>query len=399
MESEKSMKETIGILGGSFNPIHYGHIQMAQAAMKCLSLDRFFFLPAGDPPHKSTELAPKEHRLHMLTLALQNQYEICSLEMEREGKSYTVDTLEALHEQYADAEFFLIIGADTLQELPTWRHAQRVYSLCTFAVVARDQYGLSVPEGVRAVFIEQKVAQISATEIRERVSKGLSLFGWTPKPVREYIGEHRLYAPPAAKSERQIMSSLQKILPQARYGHTLGTQERIVTLARRWQYDEKKASLTALLHDCAKGMPLSQMQAFCERQGACIDPLRTQNIMLLHAMAGAELARSAFGITDPEIEDAIAYHNTGKANMSLLLKLLMLADYTEPTRKNFAGLEEVRELCMQDVDRALIVMLRQRLLYIKKEKALEHPDSRLALTYIIKNQTKNRAHEVKETTT
>lgn len=374
------MHDMIGLLGGSFNPIHYGHLAMAEAAQQELGLDRVIILPAGDPPHKSKELAGKRHRLRMAELAVAGRFEVSAMEVERTGKTYTVDTLEVLRALYPRATLYMIIGADTLGEIATWKNAPRVFELCRFAVFGRDKLPLPDVPGASVVRMQTNIPDVSATQIRERVHRGLSLEGYTPQAVEDYIGAWRLYNPPAQMPDKAIRKRLKETLPQGRYRHVLGVEETMRTLAKRWGYDEDKAALTGLLHDAAKGMTLEQMEKFVDANGMYVDPLRRTTAALLHAPAGAAMARAIYGVTDPEILHAIRYHNTGTTYMGILDRLLFVADMSEPGRKDFDWMEPLRALAVEDLDEAVREAMRIQLRHIENGgKKLLHPDTAAAL--------------------
>lgn len=150
----------IGILGGTFDPVHNAHIAVAQLAMRQLNLENVLFLPAGDPPHKHAR-ASRWARMEMVRLAVaQTGFSSCDIEVTREGTTYTVDTLRALHARYPQAEFFYIIGTDTLYQLPSWRCFAQVKELTQFAVVRRvgedvaHAHAFAKSIGIRAAFIE-----------------------------------------------------------------------------------------------------------------------------------------------------------------------------------------------------------------------------------------------------
>ncbi len=269
------MRERIGLLGGSFNPIHLGHLAMARAAREALGLDRVLLMPDGSPPHKSRGLADRHDRLAMVRLAAQDEFEVSDMETERPGKTYTVDTLEALRAQWPEAELWMIIGGDTLGEIGGWKRAERVFSLCRFAAFRRE--GLPFPqppEGAEVTPLSAAIPPISATAIRARIHKGLGLEGWTPSAVEDYIGARRLYDPPEQLSGKAMRKRLAATLPKKRMVHVEGVEAVIRALARRWGADEKKAALAALLHDCAKGMDLPAMLAWADRWEVPLDSLR-----------------------------------------------------------------------------------------------------------------------------
>jgi nicotinate-nucleotide adenylyltransferase len=194
----------IGLYGGTFDPTHLGHLIVAEQARLELALQRVFFVLTPNPPHKSTvAISPVDHRLTMLKLALNDhpQFEVSTVEMARPGASYTVDTLRHFRAQpeFAHAEMFLIIGADSLLELPNWREPQAIIQLAKLAVYSRPGLDLqqAVPQFMRgAFFLNGPQVEISATDIRQRCSRGLSIRYLVPETVRNYILENHLYQEP-----------------------------------------------------------------------------------------------------------------------------------------------------------------------------------------------------------
>ncbi len=186
----------IGLLGGTFNPVHLGHLQMAQSAQRLLRLRQVLWVPAHLPPHKSVEgNATAEDRARMVELALAGQagMSVCRIELERPPPSYTVDTVEALRRRYPKGtEWSLLLGFDTAVQLSTWRRIGLLRALVRFAAVPRP--------GIRASDLPTYViplpvfsADISSTEVRRRVRQGLSLESLVPGPVGRYIEEKGLY--------------------------------------------------------------------------------------------------------------------------------------------------------------------------------------------------------------
>jgi nicotinate-nucleotide adenylyltransferase len=187
----------LGILGGTFNPVHLGHLLIAQDALEQLGLDRVLFIPAATPPHKTPDrLAAGKHRWAMVQLAIRGnrQFAADNLELRRGGRSYSVDTLTILRRRQPDAEFYFIIGADSLPELHRWRAIHRLARLCQFAVAARPGCGIRPPRApVRWVTVAGHPCAISSTEIRERVASGRSIRYLVPEMVRRYILVNGLY--------------------------------------------------------------------------------------------------------------------------------------------------------------------------------------------------------------
>jgi nicotinate-nucleotide adenylyltransferase len=196
----------IGVLGGTFDPVHNGHLIVAEEAKTRLNLAEIIFVPAGQPWLKVAKpISPAEHRLQMLRLAIADKpyFKLSTIEIERTGPSYTIDTITELRDKFgSDDELFFILGWDSLAELPQWREPSRLIKMCYLVAVPRPGYprpklktleviirGLSQ----RVMLMKKPEIDISASAIRERVARGLSIRHLVPEPVNRYIKEHRLY--------------------------------------------------------------------------------------------------------------------------------------------------------------------------------------------------------------
>jgi nicotinate-nucleotide adenylyltransferase len=195
----------IGILGGTFNPPHLGHLICAQEAYLQLELDRVTLIPARIPPHKPVDDEPgAEHRLELCRVAVRDddRFDVSDVEVAREGPSYTVDTLELLHSREPESELFLIVGGDIAAGLPKWREPERVLSLATLAVAGRrgtsradvDEALRGLRGGERAQFFQMPTIGVSSTVLRRRVRARQSIRYYVPDPVVSYIDHNRLYA-------------------------------------------------------------------------------------------------------------------------------------------------------------------------------------------------------------
>ena len=196
----------LGILGGTFDPPHVGHLILAEEARRALELEQVLFVPAGAPWRKAgRELSPREDRLAMVQLAVGDSphFAVSILEIEREGPSYTAETLAALHQQLPDdSEIFFIVGQDSLADLPNWRQPQRIISLARLAVAVRTDWEAAKADALekevpgisqRLVWLDMPRIDISSTAVRDRVRQGLSIRSWVPPAVEEYIRQHGLY--------------------------------------------------------------------------------------------------------------------------------------------------------------------------------------------------------------
>jgi nicotinate-nucleotide adenylyltransferase len=186
----------IGILGGTFDPPHNGHIAIAWAALDEFRLAKIIFIPAKIPPHKlKKNIAPQQDRINMLSLAVagHDKFEISDIELHREGPSYTVDTLTRLHQLYPNDELVLLIGADNVVEMETWREPDKIAALSTIAAVNRPGFTPKGRFADKVVLFEMPPSEISSTDIRKKIRAGLPITGMVPEAVEEYILSHRLY--------------------------------------------------------------------------------------------------------------------------------------------------------------------------------------------------------------
>lgn len=200
----------IGIFGGTFNPVHFGHLAACETVRCAHALDTVLLVPSGSPPHKQAdrELAPSRHRLEMVRIAVEGKdfLESSTVEIDRSGPSYMVDTLEILLENYPGAELFLIVGGDTVGELATWYCWQRLFALSRVAAVNRPGFeadfdadsfpGISeeVLQQCGADRVEMEEVDISSTRIREAAASGGDFSRWVPAAVGEYITSNGLFS-------------------------------------------------------------------------------------------------------------------------------------------------------------------------------------------------------------
>ena len=193
----------LGVLGGTFDPVHVGHLVLGEAAREELALERVLFVPAGQPWRKTgQEITAGEQRLEMLRLAVDDNpaFEVVELELQRLGPSYTADTLAELRGRHPDADLYLILGEDALADLPDWRDPNRILDLATLAVARRPTRSgpggcIEAPPNVggHTIWLTMPVLAVSASDIRERVREGLSIRYLVPEAVRNYIEDHCLY--------------------------------------------------------------------------------------------------------------------------------------------------------------------------------------------------------------
>ena len=386
-------KERIGIMGGTFDPIHQGHIHMAQCALAQLRLDRVLMLPSGNPPHKP-DITPAEDRYRMVYAACAGLpgLEPCREEIDRAGVIYTVDTLSILHEKYPKAELFYIIGADTLMELHKWRQFETVLTLCTFLVCPRStrytpqeltaERKRLTSLGGRFTLLDMAVLDISSTEARQAIRAGEAM-PLLPVQVRQYAASAGLYgAAQRLPQGAQWLDRLYHALSPKRFSHTLAVADTARRLALLHGLDAVKAEAAGLLHDCAKCLPLKEMQRIARENELTGDERILESGALLHSVAGAFIARTEYGMEDPEILAAILSHTTGRPGMSRLDMAVWLADTIEPTREPYPLLDKVRMLAGLSLEKAMIASLEGTLAHVRKKGDAVHPATLQTLEWL-----------------
>ncbi len=364
----------IGIYGGTFDPIHRGHIAAAKAAMEQLQLDRLLLIPANVPPHKelSRGSASGQDRFEMAALAtaeLGPRAEVLDVELHRTGKSYTSDTLRLLKVQYPEDELWLLMGTDMFLSLHTWHEPEVIMSLASIGAFSRTETGedeafaaqkahLETTFGAKvATLANPHVVEVSSTEIRAELAHGKGREALTD-PVWGYIQRQGLYGVDVNLKSLTVdelrLIALSYLKPK-RMPHVLGTEQEAIHLAKLYGVDVEEAQVVALLHDCTKKLTIEEQMALCEKYDVTLDDLQRKALKLQHAITGAEIARHVFGVSDA-VYEAIRWHTTGKPNMTKLEKVIYLADYIEPNR-DFPGVDELRKAVWEDLDRGLLLGL------------------------------------------
>ena len=382
----------IGILGGSFHPIHNAHIAMARAAKEQLSLDRVILMPAAVPPHKQQEpLAPEADRLEMCRLATEGMdwLTVSDLELTRGGTSYTVDTLRTLAGTYPRDRLTLLVGGDMLKGLGHWRGAAEIFSLADIAVFPRPdmeeecrQLAMALHQhaGARVTVLDCHTDACSSTLVRTEIAMAHSVRGLVPDAVEQYLYANGLYLDETYNMARE---KLIRTLGIKRYGHSIGVVRQCVYLAGLYAPGEdalaRRALLAGLLHDCAKELPAGRLAVLAGDD-------YPEAVPVLHAPAGAVVAENAYGIRDEEILRAIRRHCTGDEGMTLLDEIVFLADLTEPGR-TFPGVEKYRALLPEGPAAVMRAYLADTIRRIVAKGEFLHPATlRCAAFYGIHNE-------------
>lgn len=381
---------TIAVFGGSFNPPHKGHLAAALAASRQLKPDEFLVIPDFQPPHKQlAEGSPEpEERLTLCRLAFAAvpNCTVSDLELRRGGKSYTADTLRHLRAARPEAELILLMGADMYCSLHTWYDAEYILRSVRIAVFQRaagempaieaQRDALAAQFGTETELIRSQPMPASSTELRAALQNREGVAKLSPEVYAEII-RRRLYG--AKVNFPWLREQSYAMLRPRRVPHVQGCEAEAVRLAHRWCADEERAAEAAILHDCTKKELLPEQLRLCAKYGIIPDELERENGKLLHAKTGAAVARFEFG-SDDEVVEAIRWHTTGRPNMTTLEKVLYMADYMEPTR-DFPGVEELRRLAYEDLDRAMVLGFEMSLEDILSRGETPHKNTLAALQW------------------
>ena len=360
----------IVIYGGSFNPPHVGHREAALTVLGELKPDKLLIIPASIPPHK--ELADEspcaQERLLLTELAFSGlpDTEISDMEIRREGKSYSSETLEEIMKRYPGAEIFFAMGTDMFLSFEEWYRFRFLLENMYLAVFARGcgdeaeiikhaEY-MEKRYGAKTVLLPHEPRPMTSTDIRDLLKRRMGA-SYLADAVYERIISAGDYG---AKPELYwLREKAYACLKPTRIAHVSGCESEAVKLSDTWGEDAENAAEAAILHDITKKLLLSEQLILCDKYGIINDNLEMSNVKLLHAKTGAAMARECFNVSD-EVYSAIRWHTTGKPDMTLLEKIIYIADYIEPNR-DFEGVDELRRLAYTDLDAAMELGLRMSL--------------------------------------
>ncbi len=348
----------IGIMGGTFNPIHNAHIELAYTALLQFKLDKVLFITNGNPPHKKKFSVLDCHIRHkMVKLAISEypKFEAYDYEIKKNSLSYSYETLQHLKKLDKSNDLYFIIGADSLNGIKTWKKPRLIMELCTFLIYNRKGYDaradleeLKKEYYLKAEFIRAPEVDISSSEIREKIIKGEDVSKYLPEDVNAFIKRNGLYK----REEISLRQQLKKELKTERYYHSINVCNMASEMAEIFGVSKGKAYLAGILHDCAKCISYQKMLTMCEDLDVDLDEYERETPALIHAKLGEKVAIAHYGIYDKEILEAIRYHTLGNPKMGNISKIVYVADMLEPSRR-FDGIDELREIAKKDLDLAV----------------------------------------------
>ncbi len=374
----------IGILGGTFDPIHNGHIEMAKAAKTALDLSEVLFITGGNPPHKKEKKVTDARIRHeMVEGAIKglDGFRAIDYEIKKENYSYTAETLKFFKSQNPDDEYFFIVGADSLDYMEDWFSPEKIFRLSRVVAFSRDDFKmcekakkLEEKFGGEIILLKDKILDISSTEIRTLVDMGEDISALVPKTCKDFIEKHGLYKDKFSKIREDVKSALE----EKRYIHTLGVAKMCVRLARLYGVDTQKAYIAGILHDIAKNIPKDEMLRLSKEKKVPLDDFEWENPHLIHPKLGAMISRERFGIDDPDILNAVSWHTLGRVGMSDLEKIVYVADMIEEGR-NYPEVEFLRSVAFKNLDKAVYACIDATIEFNKDKKI--HPSAYGVLKY------------------
>lgn len=379
----------IGLYGGTFNPIHTGHIEAAKGAMAALGLDRLLLIPAWAAPHKAMPegSATPQQRLEMLHLAAAELpgAEVCDMELRRQGVSYSYETVMELRRQYPEDELVLLMGSDMFLSFDTWIKPEIILQNAALGVFCRGDKGEAAAIEKKKAVMEQQGADIrlihhepipiSSTQLRRLLAFGCREEFLHPA-VSDYICQQGLYHTRACWKQlpmdrlEQVVVSL---MNPNRVAHVLGCRDTAVELAKRWGADPADAARSGLLHDITKALDGPLQLTLCRSYGKMLGDFARKYPKTLHALTGSLVAQRIFGENE-QVVNAICSHTTGKAQMTMLEIILYVADYMEPNR-TIPGVERLRELAFSDIYAALRLGLSMTLEHLARQGSEVSPET------------------------
>ncbi len=362
------------LFGGTFDPPHKGHRHLMEAALQQERFDRVLLIPAYLPPHKDHSPSLSfEVRKGILTDRFGDipGLEISDIEQKRGGKSYTVDTVAALKEQYPGDTLYLLIGSDMFLSFERWYCAEQLLQQLILVVGSRQRGDYPQLEAHKKRLEEQyecKGIILCSMEAVECASSDLRAAG-------------------GGLAERALAHiSAGSDLKRAR--HIMGVADYARTLAPKFGIDPEKAYLAGLLHDCTKCYPTSWQTEYAEKHGITLSKEDLACPQVLHQITAPHFARRELGAEDHEILSAIGCHTTGKPGMTPLDMLIFFADACEPGR-DYPGVAELRRAGEADLKKGTLMLLTHTVTYLNSKKQFLHPQTACARDDLIKELEKN----------
>lgn len=351
----KSNKKTVMIFGGSYNPIHQGHINAALATSSQLGVDEVWLMPRKYN-YDGSLLLDGKHRVKMIEMAIKhlNNFKVCDVELKDNNKKliYSYNTAKKLTRMFKDIDFYFLIGADQLNNLKLWYKAEELCKLMHFVVYKRPGYIINydIVNQFNVKIVDGPTIDTSSTLIRSGVFQKID------EEIQTYIMEQQLYL------KERVMPKL----PEERFIHVLSTARIAKRIAKSLGVDTNRAYVAGILHDIAKGLTKEEIKQIIIEHYP--NKLKFPKYSY-HAFASAYIAKTQFGITDSKILKAIENHAKASKKMSKLDKIIYCADKLEESRPFAHTLDEIREIAYYDIDKCFVLVMKDQLEYLRKSNS------------------------------
>lgn len=378
--------------GGTFDPPHSGHLHLLRQTVRRFRFEKIIIMPTALPPHKkAAHFLTDEKRLRALEMLFANVHgaTVSDWEIQKGGKSYSVETIGYLKERYPDYEIWFLMGSDMFLSFDQWYQAERLAKMCTLVVAPRTKEDISHLQpmanrwetelGAKCVILQIPVMEKSSTKIREGQSDPA-----LPLEIRYFLYGAEALAP--------LENYLKENLTPAKYEHSYRVAEYASELARIHGVDEDQVCLASLLHDATKCWGKSRQLAYLQKRHYKLSAEDRQAPQIYHQITGSLFAGDKFHVRDKAILQAIKCHTTGRERMTGLDKILFLADSIEPAR-SYDGVEEMRQTAKKDLDRAVLMNFDRSIVYIVQKGFFLHPQTVAARNWMLKSILTEEKHD------
>ncbi|MBR4591754.1 MAG: nicotinate-nucleotide adenylyltransferase [Elusimicrobiaceae bacterium] len=348
------------VFGGSFDPVHKGHVALFRRAMKIISPDVAHIVPAYHSPFKAKSPTPFRLRMKMLKLAfagLGKNIIFDDYELRQGGKTYTYQLIHYLQKRYKNPEIYLLVGTDCLNDIHNWKNPEVIFNNATVIAGKRKGYSEN-PAQFKHIFLPGFFPKLSSSRVRAHILSCGAIPDTVPTPIVETIRKHKLYG-------LDIHDWLKTHLKPNRYLHSQKVAEMAAALSDIYDVNVEAAVRAGILHDSGKGFSGEELIHFCRTHKIKVpffEDICRQEPSLLHSYVSAWLAKHQFDTRNKDIVNAIAEHTLGSLKMSVLSKILFVADISSKDRK-YKDAFLIRNLALQDLDKALLYAANRKLLF------------------------------------
>ncbi len=348
------------VFGGSFDPVHKGHVSLFRRAMKVIAPDVAHIVPAYHSPFKAKSPTPFRLRMKMLKQAFagfKGNIVFDDYELKQGGKTYTYQLVQYLKKRYKNPEIYLLVGTDCLNDLHNWKNPKYIFENAIVVAGKRRGYD-EKPAQFKHLFLPGFFPKLSSSRVRAHILACGDVPDTIPPQIAPTIRKHKLYG-------LEVHDWLKSHLKTNRYLHSKNVAEMAAALSDIYDVNVEAAVKAGILHDAGKGFSGPELIRFCKEHKIKVpffDDICRLEPSLLHSYASAWIAQHLFGVRDKDILQAISEHTLGSLHMSTLSKILFVADISSKDRK-YKDAFVIRNLALQDLDSALLYAANRKLLF------------------------------------